>query len=64
MGAAEIQERLGISRQWAYTLTARRDFPAPYQVLKMGSVWDAEDVEAWIAEHRPDLAEPVEGSES
>ena len=61
MGAAEIQERLGMSKQRAYRLVARRDFPAPYQVLKMGSIWDAEVVEAWIREKRPDLAEDPEG---
>lgn len=55
MGAAEIQERLGVSRRWAYTLITRYDFPRPYQTLRMGSVWDADDIEAWIRIHRPDL---------
>lgn len=58
MGAAEIQERLGVGQRRAYTIVARRDFPAPYQVLKMGAVWDAADVEAWIRVHRPELNEP------
>jgi predicted DNA-binding transcriptional regulator AlpA len=61
MGAAEIQARLGISRQRTYILINRRDFPAPAQVLAMGQVWDAEVVEAWIREHRPELAEDPEG---
>ena len=61
MGASEIQARLGVSRQWAYQLVQRRDFPAPYQVLAMGSVWDEADVEAWIRENRPELAEDPEG---
>lgn len=56
MGAAEIQERLGLSRQRTYILINRREFPAPTWVLKMGQVWDAEIVEAWIRENRPDLA--------
>jgi prophage regulatory protein len=30
-------------------------------VLRMGSVWDAEDVEAWIREHRPQIDEEPEG---
>lgn len=64
MGAAEIQARLGVSRQWAYELIARRNFPEPYATLAMGSVWAATDVEAWIRQHRPDLAEEVEGSQS
>lgn len=57
MGAAEIQQRLGVSRQRAYTLVQRRDFPEPYATLAMGSVWLAEDVEAWIKEKRPELLE-------
>jgi prophage regulatory protein len=55
MGTAEIRERLRISRERAYQLVNRRDFPAPYQRLAMGQVWDAEDVEAWIRENRPHL---------
>ncbi|MFI7431330.1 helix-turn-helix transcriptional regulator [Micromonospora sp. NPDC049836] len=54
-GAAEIQERLGISRQRAYVLISRRDFPAPIASLKMGNVWLKDDVERWIAEKRPHL---------
>jgi prophage regulatory protein len=57
MGAAEIQERLGIGRQRAYQLISRRDFPAPRWTLKMGNVWLSDDVEAWIAEKRPHLNE-------
>ncbi|WP_412735716.1 helix-turn-helix transcriptional regulator [Krasilnikovia sp. MM14-A1259] len=55
MGAHEIRVRLGgISRQRAYQLTSRRDFPTPVAELAMGNVWLAEDVEAWIKERRPD----------
>ena len=61
MGAQEIQHRLGISRQRTYILINRRDFPAPRWTLAMGSVWLRSDVEAWIAEHRPELAEDTEG---
>lgn len=57
MGSGEIQERLGVSRQRTQQIVNRRDFPAPYQVLIMGAVWNAEDVEAWIRERRPHLAE-------
>jgi predicted DNA-binding transcriptional regulator AlpA len=60
MGAAEIQARLRISRQRAYQLVTRKDFPDPYQVLAMGSVWDRDDVEAWIKKHRPHLDDPDE----
>lgn len=58
MGAWEIRQRLGYSREWVQKLLTRRDFPEPYQTLKMGSVWDSEDVERWITENRPHLDEP------
>ena len=58
MGAWEIRQRLGYSREWVQRLITRRDFPAPYQVLRMGSVWDADDVEAWIAANRSQIDEP------
>lgn len=57
MGAAEIAERLGVTRQRAYQITARRDFPEPIAHLAMGQVWDTRDVEEWIKERRPELAE-------
>lgn len=61
MGAWEIRQRLGYgdgAREYVQRLIARRDFPAPFQTLRMGSVWLATDVEAWIAENRPHLNEP------
>jgi prophage regulatory protein len=60
MGPTEIQERLGISRQRAYILVNRRDFPPPRWELAMGNIWWADDVERWIAERRPELAEEPE----
>jgi prophage regulatory protein len=57
MGAEEIRARLNVSRQRAYILIGRRDFPEPWRVLSRGSVWRSTDVEAWIVEHRPELAE-------
>jgi len=60
MGAAEIGERLGVGRNRVYQITRDRDFPEPYQTFAMGSIWLAEDVEAWIAAHRPALAEDPE----
>jgi hypothetical protein len=59
MGQAEIADRLGVTRQRVQQLIARPDWPTPYEVLAMGKVWLAEDVERWIAEHRPaDHREP------
>lgn len=60
MGAAEIGQRLGVGRSRAHAITRDRNFPEPYQTLAMGSVWDARDVEEWIREHRPELAEDTE----
>jgi prophage regulatory protein len=60
MGTAEIGQRLGVGRSRAHTITRDRSFPEPYQTLIMGSVWDSEDVETWIREHRPELAEESE----
>ena len=56
MGAQEIEQRLGVSRQRVYVLTQRADWPAPYDSLAMGKVWRIEDVEAWISKHRPHVA--------
>lgn len=53
MGAHEIREQLGVSRQRTYQLTRRADFPTPIADLTQGKIWLTEDVEAWIAEHRP-----------
>jgi prophage regulatory protein len=58
MGAHEIRERLGgVSRQRAYQITSRADFPAPVVELAQGKIWLHEDVEKWMAEHRPPLAD-------
>jgi len=59
MGAKEIEDRLGISRQRVQQLVARADWPEPFDELAMGKVWRIADVEAWIREHRPDVAAAV-----
>lgn len=61
MGQQEIRERLGYSRQHTATLIGAKGFPDPAYELAMGRIWLAEDVEAWIRERRPDLAEEPEG---
>jgi prophage regulatory protein len=47
----------GISKQRVYELTMRKNFPDPVAELAQGKVWLADEVEKWIAEHRPDLAD-------
>lgn len=55
VGAHEIRVRLaGVSRQRVYQITSRPDFPKPVADLAQGKVWLADDVEAWIATHRPE----------
>ncbi|MGH3518646.1 MAG: helix-turn-helix transcriptional regulator [Haloechinothrix sp.] len=58
VGAHEIRQMLGgVSKQRAYQITSRPDFPKPVAELAQGKVWRAGDVERWIREHRPDLAD-------
>lgn len=57
MGAAEIAERLQVTRQRAYQIINRKGFPDPIAHLAMGQVWEAADVERWITAHRPELDE-------
>lgn len=47
MGPDEIRERLGVSRQRAYILMGRKDFPDPWRELAMGKVWRSTEVEAY-----------------
>ena len=55
MGAHEIRIRLGgVSRQRAYQITSRADFPKPLADLAQGKVWATDDVEAWMKIHRRD----------
>ncbi len=60
MGASEIADWLKVSRQRAYQITARRNFPEPIAYLAMGQVWETRDVEAWIRKYRPELLEDGE----
>lgn len=57
MGPEEIRARLRVSRQRAYIIIGRKDFPDVWRELAMGKVWRSTDVEAWISEHRPELNE-------
>jgi predicted DNA-binding transcriptional regulator AlpA len=54
MGVTEIARRLGCDRRRVYRLAARPDFPRRIQRLAQGSVWDGDEIEAWlIARERP-----------
>ena len=60
MGQQEIRDRLGYSRQHTWIIIGAKGFPDPVYELAMGRIWLAEDVERWIREHRPELAEDPE----
>lgn len=50
---ADIARRLGISQERARQLANGDDFPAPSFRHGLRRFWTIDDVEAWIAEHRP-----------
>jgi predicted DNA-binding transcriptional regulator AlpA len=52
VGAHEIRDLLGVSRQRVYQLAARPDFPRPVAVLRQGKIWTVRDVQDWIGVHR------------
>jgi prophage regulatory protein len=53
LGAHEIRMLLGgVSRQRAYQITSRPDFPEPVADLAQGKVWLADDVDRWLGTHR------------
>jgi hypothetical protein len=51
IGAAEIGDLFGVSRQRVQQLVNRPDFPRPTVELAMGKVWETEDVLRWGREH-------------
>ena len=56
MGPEEIRDRLGVSRQRAYILIGRKDFPEPWVELAMGKVWRSTDVEEYAVARAKRLA--------
>lgn len=46
-GLTEIGELLKVSRQRAFTLARRSDFPEPIATSRAGRVWDLDQVEEW-----------------
>lgn len=49
----DIARRLGLSRERCRQLTHRPDFPQPAGSLSGARAWAADDIDQWIAEHRP-----------
>ena len=59
----DIADLLGVTRQRALQIAndRREDFPAPFDTLPGNiAVWLIADVDRWVAEHRPALAEDTE----
>ncbi|WP_250036116.1 helix-turn-helix transcriptional regulator [Paractinoplanes maris] len=52
VGAHEIRDLLGVSRQRVYQLAGRSDFPKPVAELTQGKIWSLNDIETWIETHR------------
>jgi prophage regulatory protein len=52
VGAHEVRELLGVSRQRVYQLAARADFPQPVATLAQGKVWLLGDIERWLDRRR------------
>ena len=55
IGAHEIRDWLGVSRQRVYQLAGQADFPKPVATLAQGKIWLVDDIAAWIGTHRPAL---------
>lgn len=47
IGLSEIGDMLGVSRQRAFAIAKRRDFPAPVYVLARGRGWSQQAVATW-----------------
>jgi predicted DNA-binding transcriptional regulator AlpA len=52
IGASEIRDLLGVSRQRVYQLAGRSDFPKPVATLAQGKIWLVNDIETWIGANR------------
>jgi len=49
VGAHEVRELLGVSRQRVYQLAAKSGFPRPVATLAQGKIWLLGDIERWLA---------------
>ena len=45
-----VKERTGLSQATIYRLVRQTRFPAPHKLSQRISVWDAADVDAWLAD--------------
>ena len=59
LGVAELAERLEVSRQRAWTITGRSDFPDPVARLKATPVWTADSVRRFLESWQRKVGRPL-----
>ena len=47
---ADVMKATGFRRTFIYDRIRQHDFPAPIKIGPRASVWDSEEVDAWMAE--------------
>lgn len=52
VGAYEIRDMLGVTRQRVQQIVNTKGFPDPVVSLRMGKAWLKADVEAWVRDNR------------
>jgi hypothetical protein len=62
VGVAELAEQLGVSRQRAWTVTGRPDFPEPVARLKATPVWTADSVRRFLETWPRKAGRPAAGT--
>lgn len=50
----EIAAKIGVTRQRADQITRERTFPEHVQKAGLYRLWDEDQIDAWLDEHRPD----------
>lgn len=48
VGAAEVADMLGVSRQRVHQLAVQLGFPEPVVTLAAGKIWERAAIEAWL----------------
>jgi hypothetical protein len=56
---ADIARRLGLSQERARQIANSGGFPPPRFRHGLARFWVVADIEAWIAEHRPERSPPI-----
>lgn len=54
VGAHEIAEMLGVTKQRVHQLAKTPGFPSPIAHLQAGTIWNTDDIGEWRTQMRPD----------